>query len=171
MLPYGAPIWLLSDNGKKFIAKLFRETCRILGVKNLYTRTYHPQTNGQVERLNRTILASLRHYVAEHPKDWDLFSDALTYAYNTQAHESTSVAPFESVLSRTPAPLDFEATPSIEPVSDEAQYHKKWTTYAKALTSTARWEMEKRQLRYKRGFGDRVMPYKEYVTVGTYFFL
>ena len=124
-----------------------------------------------MERFNRTILASLRHYVAEHPKDWDLFSDALTYAYNTQAHESTSVAPFELVLSRPPAPLAFEATPSMDAVSDEAQYHKKWTTYAKALTSTARREMEKRQLRYKRGFDDRVMPYKEDVTVGTYVFL
>ena len=171
VFPDGAPVWLLSDNGKQVIAKLIRETCRMLGVKNLYTTTYHPQTNGQVERLNRTILASLRHYVAEHAKDWDLFSDALTYAYNTQAHESTSVAPFELVLSRPPAPLAFEATPSIDPVSDEAQYQKKWTTYAKALTSTARNEIVNRQLRHKRGFDDRVMPYKEDVTVGTYVFL
>ena len=169
--PYGAPIWLLSDKGKQFIAKLFRETYRMLGVQNLYTTTYHTLTNGQVERFNRTILASLRHYVSEHPKDWDLFSDALTYAYNTQALESTSVAPFELVLSRPPAPLAFEATPSIDSVSDEAQYHKKWTTYAKALTSTARKEIQKRQLRYKREFDDRVMPYKEDVTVGTYVFL
>ena len=156
--PYGAPIWLLSDNGKQFIAKLFRETCQMLGVKKLYTTTYHPQSNGQVERFNRTILASLRHYVAEHPKDWDLFSDAPTYAYKTQAHESTSVAPFELVLSCPLTPLAFEATSSIDPVSDEAQYHKKWTTYAKALTSTARKEMEKRQIRYKQGFQDRVTP-------------
>ena len=142
----------------------------MLGVKNLYTKTYHPQNNGQVERFSRTILTSLRHYVAEHPKDWDLFSDALTYAYNTQAHESTS-APFGLFLSCLPAPLAFQATPSKDPVSDEAQYNKKWTTYAKALTSTARKEMEKRQIRYKRGFDDRVMPYKEDVTVGTYVFL
>ena len=143
----------------------------MLGVKKLYRTTYHPQTNGQVERCNSTILASLRHYVAEHPKGWDLFSDAMTYAYNTQAHESTSVAPFELVLSPPSAPLAFEATPSIDQISDEVQYHKKWTTYAKALTSSARKEMEKRQLRYKRGFDDRVMPYEEDVTVGTYVFL
>ena len=144
MFPYGAPIWLLSENGNQFIAKLLRETLQMLGVKNLYTTTYHPQTNGQVERFNRTILASLRHYVAEHPKDWDLFSDALTYAYYKQAHESTSVAPFDLVVPRPPATLAFEATPSIDPVSDEAQYHKKRTTYANALTYTARKEMEKR---------------------------
>ena len=80
VFPYSAPIWLLSDDGNQLIAKLFRKTCRMLGVKNLYATNYHPQTNGQVERFNRTILASLRHYVAEHPKDWDLFSDSLTYA-------------------------------------------------------------------------------------------
>ena len=45
VFPYGAPIWLLSDNGKQFIAKLFGETCQMLGVKNLYMITYHPQSN------------------------------------------------------------------------------------------------------------------------------
>ena len=124
-----------------------------------------------MERFNSTILSSLRHYVAEHPKDWDLFSDALTYAYNTHAYQSTSVAPVELVLSRPPTSLAFEATPSIDPVSDEAQYRKEGAIYAKAFPSSARKDMEKRHLRYKRGFDDRVMPYKEDVTVGIYVFL
>ena len=42
VFPDGAPVWLLSDNGKQVIAKLIRETCRMLGVKNLYTKTYQP---------------------------------------------------------------------------------------------------------------------------------
>ena len=98
VLVYGPPALLLSDNGGKFPARFFQDVCRIIGIKNLFITTYHPQCNGQVERFNRTILAALRHYVADHPKNWDLFTDALTYAYNTQVLSSTGVAPFEVIF-------------------------------------------------------------------------
>ena len=96
---YGPPSYLLSDNGAQFTAKFFHHVCNILGIGNLYTTTYHPQTNGKVERFNRTILAALRKYVREERKTWDLFSHAVMYAYNTQPHASTGYPPFELVLS------------------------------------------------------------------------
>ena len=61
---YGAPISLLTDNGPQFTAKFFQAVCAELGVKKVFTTAYHPQTNGQVERYNRTILTALRGYVA-----------------------------------------------------------------------------------------------------------
>ena len=76
---YGRPTKFISDNGGCFKSKFFLDVCRILSIKNNFTTTYHLQTNGQVERYNRTILAALRTYVADHPKDWDLYKDALTY--------------------------------------------------------------------------------------------
>ena len=93
---------LLSDNGTQFTARFFQNICRILGIRNVFTTTYHPQANGQVERFNRTLTSALRKYVGEHPKDWDLFSDAMTFAYNTQVHRTTNIAPFELVLARAP---------------------------------------------------------------------
>lgn len=56
---YGPPAQLLSDNGKQFTAKFFQSVCRCLrvSVSNMFTTTYHPQTNGQVERSNRTLLS------------------------------------------------------------------------------------------------------------------
>ena len=95
---YGPPRVLLSDNGPQLTAKVFQTACQILGTKNVYTCTYHSQTNRQVERYNRTILQMLRHYVHDHQQDWDLFSETLTYAYNTQVHRSTGVSPLELVL-------------------------------------------------------------------------
>ncbi len=77
---YGIPKSVLSDNGPQFTARLMLETHRILGIRELFTTTYHPQTNGQTERMNRTICEGLRKFVAEHPKDWDLHTDAITYA-------------------------------------------------------------------------------------------
>ena len=100
--PYGLPSMILSDNGVQFTSKFFEAMCTTLGVKHLTTTTYHPQTNGQVERYNRTLVARLRHYVAENQADWDDFVQPLTYAYNTQVHRSTGRSPFDLVLSRSP---------------------------------------------------------------------
>lgn len=71
---------LLLDNGKQFADKLFAHVCDLVGTTNLYTATYHPQSNEQLERYNRTLLDPLRRYVFDHPKDWDLFRGLLAYA-------------------------------------------------------------------------------------------
>ena len=47
ILHYGPPARLLSDNGSQFISKLFQYVCTELKVRNVFTTTYHPQTNGQ----------------------------------------------------------------------------------------------------------------------------
>ena len=166
VLVYGPPLLLLADNGMQFISKLFQEICSLLGVKDLFTTTYHPQTNGQAERFNRTILAAIRHDVSDHPHDWDLFTDALTYAYNTQPHESTSIAPFELVLSRPPPPLSFEAEPTVGKIGTATQYHTKWRVWLSALMSTAKVELEKCQARYKKNFDNRIGTPKDDIVVG-----
>ena len=71
-----------------------------MSIKNNFTTTYHPQANGKVESYNHKILAALRTYIADHPKDWDLYTDALTYTYNCLPKTSTDVVPFELVLSK-----------------------------------------------------------------------
>lgn len=61
-----------------------------------------PQTNGQTERYNKTIVERLLHYVAEHQGCWYLYVPPLIYAYNTHVHLSTNFSPFRFVLSRQP---------------------------------------------------------------------
>lgn len=60
---------------------------------------YRPQSNGRVERLNKTIVARLRHYVVKHQADWDQFMQPLAYVYNGQVYRSTGTTPFNLVLS------------------------------------------------------------------------
>lgn len=74
---YGAPIWIISDNGRQCIAKLFRETGRMLKVKNSYATAYQSPTNEQVERFTCSISALLLHYVVNPSKDWGFFPGAL----------------------------------------------------------------------------------------------
>lgn len=54
----GPPVDLIAHNGKQFTSKFFQDVCRTLNVINMYSTTNHPQTNGKVERFNRTILSA-----------------------------------------------------------------------------------------------------------------
>lgn len=94
---YGPPETLLTDNGPQLMAVHFRGVCGMLGIKHVISTTYHPQTQGQVERYNRTIVAQLRIYVEDHQDRWDELVSVLTVAYNTRPQQSTGVAPFEFV--------------------------------------------------------------------------
>ena len=152
---YGPPLSLLADNGKQFVARFFHEVCRILKIKNVFTTTYHPQTNGQVERFNRTMLAAIRHYLGDHPRDWDEYTHALTFAYNSQVHRSTQLAPFDLVLSRSPRSLSFEAKPDMTGVP-EASFREQWLKRLEILMGTASKNLEKTQQRYKRDFDRRL---------------
>lgn len=77
--------------------------------------TNRPQTNGQVEWFNKTIIGRLEHYVSEHLADWDRGVQPLTYAHNTSLHQSTGTTPFSSVLSLQPWCSTTAAPDSIVP--------------------------------------------------------
>ena len=57
---YGIPRVLISDNGKQFDNSAFRNFCSELGIKNHYSSPAHPQANGQVEVMNRTLLKIIK---------------------------------------------------------------------------------------------------------------
>lgn len=63
---YGPSIDLLADNGGAFTSKYFQDVYKMMNIHKSYTTTYYPQAKGQVERNNRTFLAALRTYVADH---------------------------------------------------------------------------------------------------------
>lgn len=106
---YGPPSTLLSYNGPPFNSKLLQAVCTTIDIKNQFTKAFNPKVNGQAERFNRTIASARRHYVADNQRDWDMYSDAITYEYNTKVHSTTSIAPLDLVLSRSPAALVLEA--------------------------------------------------------------
>ena len=63
---YGAPRYVLTENGPQFAAKVFDTVCALLGMQHYLTKAYHPQSNGQTERFNRKLVHCLQHYVEEH---------------------------------------------------------------------------------------------------------
>lgn len=99
---HGCPKLVISDNGANLSGERSRDFFRLFGIKRHTTSPYHPQSNGQTERFNRTLAASLTIYVDKHQKDWSDFIQALTFAYNTTEHSVTHVVPFELVFGRKP---------------------------------------------------------------------
>ena len=154
---YGPPVSLLTDNGPQFTAKFFQAVCAELGIQKVFTTAYHPQTNGQVERYNRTILASLRGYVAARQDDWDDFTSAVTFAYNCRVHSSLGMPPFELALSRPPRTLSLEASPRAQELTPEAE-KKDFLERLKTLRLSANQSLHKAQARYKRNYDRGVRP-------------
>ena len=169
---YGPPKTLLSDNGSNFASKLFQRVCGYAGIANLYTSTYHPQTNGQVERYNRTILAMLRNYINEHQDDWDQYVTALTYAYNTSVHRSTGTTPFELVLSNPPARFSMHydiGEPRYDPNSKKSREDR--IRRLEGAIIKARTKLKKTQLRYKQDFDKRIRVSNRHIQAGQYIYL
>ena len=67
---FGLPRQLHSDRGKNFEGKLFHELCKLAGVEKSSTTAFHPQSDGQCERMNRTLLQMLKATCDENPQNW-----------------------------------------------------------------------------------------------------
>ena len=167
---YGAPDSLVSDNGSQFVADFFQRVCALLRVTNLFTTTYHPQTNGQAERFNRSLMSMLRCYVEDHPEDWCNFTAALCYAYNQSVHRSTRVTPFELVLSRPPPEitLTHKAKRNAEDrgKTDRQDFVERWQIALEKATAS----LKEAQKRYKANFDRRLRRVRQ-LKVGENVFL
>lgn len=90
---FGVPDALLSDRGANLLAHVMQDVCELLGVRKLNTTAYHPQCDGMVERLNRTLKTMLRKHVAKFHGQWDRFLPGVLWAYRNTPHESTKEKP------------------------------------------------------------------------------
>ena len=104
---HGVPRTILTDQGSKFTSNLLQELHRAMGVKSVRTSPYHPQTDGLVERYNRTFKELLRRTIESHKREWDVLIPYVLFAYREVPQESTGFSPFELVYGRdVRGPLD-----------------------------------------------------------------
>ena len=99
---HGLPKQIISDRGSQFAAELFQEWCKLLGIVSTMTTAYHPQTDGQTERVNQTLEQFLRCYIDYQNDDWSELLSSAEFAYNNAAHESTKHSPFFIEYGRHP---------------------------------------------------------------------
>ena len=90
---HGCPMTFQSDNGTAFVGELTKELMRRSQVALAHSTTYHPQTNGLVERQNRTLVSMLRVYCSRYMTDWERYLQQVMGAYNSTQHSTTVVSP------------------------------------------------------------------------------
>lgn len=91
---HGIPTSIVSDRDPRFTSHFWRSLWKQLGTHLRMSTAFHPQTDGQTERANRTIEEIMRAYVNEKQNDWDTHLTAIEIAYNNSVHASTNATPY-----------------------------------------------------------------------------
>jgi Integrase zinc binding domain/Integrase core domain len=110
---HGCPKQILSDRGTHFRNEVVDALLRKFQIQHLLSTPYHPQTNGLVERFNRTLCESLAK-ITEGKEDWDQHISPVLFAYRTAKQASTKMTPFYLTYGRNPIMPHMETEQIIE---------------------------------------------------------
>src|SRR5882757_870584 len=134
---HGLPRRVVSDRGPQFVVEFTQELYRLLGITLSTTTAYHPQADGQTERVNQELEQYLRVFVNERQDDWDELLPMAEFQYNNHIHSSTQQTLFLLDTGQHPH-MGFEPTQSpshLETVNEFTdQMHSALTEAKSALT-------------------------------------
>lgn len=104
---HGAPRRIITDQGSNFNSALAREVYQMLSIAKSTTSAYHPQCDGQTEKLNDTLCRMISKLMLDYPEEWDELIPYATFGYNTSIHSSTGLSPVYMLYGREPRlPID-----------------------------------------------------------------
>ena len=105
---FGAPAYLISDQGKAFTGHIITHLCDLYGVQKLRTSPYHAETNGQVERTNQTIICMIGKLEEDKKACWSEHLLELLLAYNATCSAVTGYSPYYLLFGRrSRIPVDY----------------------------------------------------------------
>jgi len=107
---HGLPKAIISDRDRVFTSKVWQELFRLSDTKLLMSSSYHPQTDGQSERLNQCLETFLRCLVNACPRKWLDWIPLAEYWYNTAFHTALGKTPFEVLYGQSPRHLGISDT-------------------------------------------------------------
>ncbi|GJP80631.1 hypothetical protein CLOP_g10832 [Closterium sp. NIES-67] len=142
---HGIPTTLISDRDPKFTSKFWKELMSLLGTKLAMSSAYHPQTDGQTERLNQIVEQLLRAACKDDISKWDLHLPVLEFAYNNATHAATGQTPFFLCYGRHPlTPQKLTVSATVQPAHDFiTTMHQLWDRTHKRLLDIQ--QQQKRQ--------------------------
>jgi Reverse transcriptase (RNA-dependent DNA polymerase)/RNase H-like domain found in reverse transcriptase/Integrase zinc binding domain/Retroviral aspartyl protease len=102
---HGMPKSIVSDRDPIFQSAFWKELLKLQGTKLHFSSAYHPETDGQTERINRCIEQFLRAFVHEQPSRWSKLLSWAEFHHNTTFSAATGMTPFEATYGRKPPSL------------------------------------------------------------------
>ena len=183
---HGCPITIVSDNGKPFLSDLVKKVCHHYSIIHKTTTPYNPQSNGLIERFNRTLGQILQRRSPEEKQDWHLYLPAALFAYRSIKQDSTKQSPFFLMYGYEPqTPFDNDhriiglKTPkfditlmhrtahqvfNLNRIRDEAATAIKQTQNVQKKAIEKKILEEKKELKPAFKIGDIVLLYKDYMS-------
>ena len=138
ILQYGFPQRIHHDRGGEFNSILFKKLHELSGIKSSNTSPYHPMGDGQVERMNRTLVNMLKTLSSKEKDNWKIHLPKLAFAYNSTINKSTGYSPFFLLFgrhSRLPIDSMFDINSND---SREGESYSKFVTEWENSMKTAR---------------------------------
>uniref|UniRef100_A0A3B5AJZ5 Integrase catalytic domain-containing protein n=1 Tax=Stegastes partitus TaxID=144197 RepID=A0A3B5AJZ5_9TELE len=157
-LKFGFPSRIHHDQGGEFENQLFSQLKKLSGVAGSRTTPHHPMGNGQVERMNRTLLQMLRTLTETQKSNWKESLNKLVYAYNCTRCEATGYSPFYLLYGRSPR-LPVDMLFGLQPesgTSDYRDYVEGWKKGMEEAYIIANKTAEKAAARSKRYYDTKV---------------
>ena len=115
---HGFPIKVISDRGTQFVSQFIKELYKALGIKGNPSMAYHPQTDGQTERVNQEVKEFLTIFVNNKQDDWSEWLPIAQFCHNDRQHSATKHSPFFLNYRRHPRkgiePLPNLTVPAVE---------------------------------------------------------
>lgn len=157
---HGVPRELLSDRGAAFLSTLLREVARLMGIHKVSTTAYHPQTDGLVERFNRTLTDMLSKTVERDGRNWDERLPYVLFAYRSSIQASTKESPFFLLYGRDPQlPITEALTVPVERCHVDVQgYREELVIRMSEAWEDARIQVGKAQQQQKRQHDKGLVP-------------
>lgn len=116
---HGMSIAIVTDRDRIFTSHLFQEIFRMMKVSLRLSSAYHPQTDGQTERVNQCLESYLRSMTFQEPREWMDWLTLAEWWYNTSYHTSLKITPFQALYGYPPPQVGEFTIPCN--VSEEAR--------------------------------------------------
>ncbi|CAN0860162.1 Transposon Tf2-6 polyprotein [Linum grandiflorum] len=161
---HGMPETIVTDRDVVFTSTFWKELFKLQGTKLHYSTAYHPQTDGQTERLNRCLEDYLRCMILDQPRTWKQWLAMAEWWYNTNFHTSLKITPFEALYGYPPSAFSVQnpLSTAVAAVEEKLQHQHQLISHLRDNLATA-------QNRQKQ-FADRRRTEREF-QVGSWVYL
>lgn len=149
---HGLPDDIISDRGAVFNSRLWELMCAQLGIERKLSSAYHPETDGQTERINQVMEQYIRTYCSYKQDNWTGLLSQAEFAYNNAESATTNMSPFAANYGFNPS-MDFDNT-----WSDNDPNRTDLLVDIRQIQKYLRQEIDRAQERYKYFADQRRQP-------------